>query len=133
MIIATANQTMSPLPAKPPESCAPSVARRIPAISPPPRQKRGLHAGRPCAQLEFIWVAFSTSTSLTPLAPGDCGLGECMQRKNRYAQPHASDLTPDAQDLAKRPQIPNPRGTAIQHQRCRIIVEHPTKLKALAP
>jgi hypothetical protein len=53
--------------------------------------------------------------------------------KNRCAQPHASDLTPDAQDLAKRLQIPNPRGTAIQHQRCGIIVEHPTKLKALAP
>ena len=40
---------------------------------------------------------------------------------------------PDAHDLAKRPQIPHPRGTAIQHQRCGIIVEHPTKLKALAP
>ena len=35
--------------------------------------------------------------------------------------------------LPKHPQIPNPRGIAIQHQRCGIIVEHPTQLKALAP
>jgi hypothetical protein len=35
--------------------------------------------------------------------------------------------------LPKHPQIPNPRGIAIQHQRCGIIVEHLTQLKALAP
>ena len=35
--------------------------------------------------------------------------------------------------LPKRPPIPTNVGASLQHQRCGIIVEHPTQLKALAP